>query len=329
MESIGDDTSAEKTIPHRNLSPYGWWIASYVERACWDDEPLEDDTLLSRVWENTIILQADDREAAYEKALLLARNDESMFDDGKVGGRKGYWRFVGFSSLLPIYDELTDGGEVLWTDHGVIPFREAKRHIKEKLALEAFDDAPRPIDDDASDDDEETGIVRFWRDAGPAKWFAKDDAFDHELCRRHRSDHFAASRREYEHLLATADGALALILLLDQVPRNLFRDSAHAFATDPLAREYARRALDAGYDTQVDPALRVFFYLPFEHSEDLADQDRCVALCAAMGDANYLKYAEAHRDVIRRFGRFPHRNRALGRTSTPEEHAWLDAGGGF
>lgn len=172
-------------------------------------------------------------------------------------------------------------------------------------------------------------IVRFWRDAGPAKWFAKDDAFDAELRARFLDEHFAAARREREAQLDDADGALALILLLDQVPRNVFRDSAHAFATDPLAREYAQRALDAGFDTTVDPALRIFFYLPFEHSEALADQDRTVALCEALGDATYLKYAEAHRDVIRRFGRFPHRNRALARVNTAEEQVWLDAGGGF
>ena len=172
-------------------------------------------------------------------------------------------------------------------------------------------------------------IVAFWRDAGPSAWFAKDATFDDALREHFLDAHFAAARREHEALLDDADGALALVLLLDQVPRNVFRDSAHAFATDPLARAYAQRAIDAGHDHRVDRALRVFFYLPFEHSEDLADQDRCVALVAALGDANYLQYAEAHRDVIRRFGRFPHRNRALGRTSTPEEQAWLEAGGGF
>lgn len=174
-----------------------------------------------------------------------------------------------------------------------------------------------------------TDIVAFWHAAGPSKWFAKDAAFDDVLRDRFLDAHFAAARREHEALLGDADGALALVLLLDQVPRNVFRDSGHAFATDPLARAYATRAIDAGHDQRVDPALRVFFYLPFEHSEALADQDHCVALVTAMGDANYLKYAEAHRDVIRRFGRFPHRNRALGRDSTPEEQVWLEAGGGF
>ena len=172
-------------------------------------------------------------------------------------------------------------------------------------------------------------IVRFWRDAGPAAWFGRNDAFDDALRTRFLDEHFAAARREREAMLDDADGALAVILLLDQVPRNVFRDSAHAFATDPLAREYAHRAIDARFDTIIEPALRIFFYLPFEHCEDLADQDRVVVLCDALGDANYLKYAEAHRDVIRRFGRFPHRNQALARVNTPEEQAWLDAGGEF
>ncbi|HJT97705.1 MAG TPA: DUF924 family protein, partial [Rhodanobacteraceae bacterium] len=141
--------------------------------------------------------------------------------------------------------------------------------------------------------------------------------------------HFAASTCTLEHWLDNAEGALALVILLDQFPRNAFRKSAHMYATDPLARHYADRAIAAGFDRAVDPALRVFFYMPFEHSEGEADQERSVALCTAMGDANYLSYATAHRDVIARFGRFPHRNRELGRVSTPEEQAWLDAGGGF
>lgn len=172
-------------------------------------------------------------------------------------------------------------------------------------------------------------ILAFWRDAGPAKWFAKDDAFDTALRERFLDAHFTAARRGSEHLLETPDGTLALILLLDQVPRNVFRDSAHAFATDPLALHYAARMIDAGHDRRVDPELRVFAYLPFEHAEDVVEQDRAVALCADLGNPFYLKYAEAHRDVIRRFGRFPHRNAMFGRENTPEEQAWLDAGGGF
>lgn len=172
-------------------------------------------------------------------------------------------------------------------------------------------------------------VVAFWRDAGPAQWFRGGDAFD-ALCRdRLGRAHHAAARRELDRWSATSEGALALLLLLDQIPRNIFRDSGHAFATDGLARHFARVALDAGHDAAFEPALRAFFYLPLEHSESLADQDRSVALFEALGDANYRNYAIAHRDVIARFGRFPHRNAALGRETTPEEQAWLDAGGGF
>lgn len=171
-------------------------------------------------------------------------------------------------------------------------------------------------------------VVAFWREAGSDKWFARDDAFDARFRERFLDVHFAAARREFEHWMGDVDGALALVLLLDQFPRNCFRRSGHAYATDPLARYYATRAVEAGLDARVDPALRVFMYLPFEHSEDSADQARSIEMMRRV-DAGYMQYAVAHRDVIARFGRFPHRNRELGRESTPEEQAWLDAGGGF
>ena len=172
-------------------------------------------------------------------------------------------------------------------------------------------------------------VVSFWRDAGMAKWFGGGEAFDDECRARWQDAHFAAARRELEHWLGDAEGALALAILLDQIPRNIFRGSGHAFATDPLALYYARRAIDAGFDVRVEAPLRMFFYLPFEHSEAMADQDRAVALFEALGDADLLGYAIKHREAIGTFGRFPHRNRALGRDSTPAEQAWLDAGGGF
>lgn len=172
-------------------------------------------------------------------------------------------------------------------------------------------------------------VLRFWQEAGMGKWFGGGPAFDEECRAAFLDAHFAASRREYEHWMDDADGALALVLLLDQIPRNVFRASAHSYATDPLALHCATRAIAAGYDEQVDPALRFFLYLPFEHSEQLQDQDRAVELFTALGNANLLGYAKAHRDVIARFGRFPHRNAALGRSNTPDEQAWLDAGGGF
>lgn len=172
-------------------------------------------------------------------------------------------------------------------------------------------------------------LVQFWRDAGMGKWFRGGVAFDEECRARWQDAHFAAARRECEHWLETADGALALVLLLDQIPRNIFRGSGHAFATDTLALHYATQAIDAGLDAQAGQGLRMFFYLPFEHSETIADQVRAVALFTALGDANLLGYAQAHHEVIVRFGRFPHRNAALGRVNTSAEQTWLDAGGGF
>jgi uncharacterized protein (DUF924 family) len=172
-------------------------------------------------------------------------------------------------------------------------------------------------------------VLRFWREAGMQAWFNGGEAFDRQCETRFLDAHLLAARRGCEDWLESADGALALLVLLDQIPRNIFRGSGHAFASDGLARHYARRALAAGHDAAVEPLLRAFFYLPFEHSEDMADQQRAVGLFGAPGMEEYLPYAIAHRDVIARFGRFPHRNRALGRDSTAEEQAWLDAGGGF
>ena len=172
-------------------------------------------------------------------------------------------------------------------------------------------------------------LLAFWRDAGASKWFNGGAEFDDECRSRFLDAHFQAARRELAHWQDGAESALALVLLLDQIPRNVFRDSAHAFATDGLAREVARGAIESGFDVRIDAPMRLFFYMPFEHSEDMADQDRAVDLIAAMGDANYTDYARRHRDVIARFGRFPHRNAALGRGGAPVEQAWLEAGGGF
>jgi uncharacterized protein (DUF924 family) len=172
-------------------------------------------------------------------------------------------------------------------------------------------------------------IVSFWHAAGRRKWFKGGPAFDTECRTRFEAAHFAASRREFENWLDSAEGALALCLLLDQIPRNIFRHSGHAFASDGLALHYAHQAIEAGLDLEIDPELRAFFYLPLEHSEVLADQQRSLALFEALGIEHYRRYAQAHLEVIVRFGRFPHRNRALGRLDTPDEQAWLEAGGGF
>ncbi|HQR90534.1 MAG: hypothetical protein B7Z44_03100 [Caulobacter sp. 12-67-6] len=174
-------------------------------------------------------------------------------------------------------------------------------------------------------------IVGFWRSAGPRKWFAKDAGFDSMIALKFEQTHYRAAQRRYDKWAETPEGALALLILLDQFPRNLYRGTAHAFATDPLARMFARAALAAGHDQATEPQLRPFFYLPFEHSESLADQEFCVELCATLqadsGDEDTIKWAVEHRDIIARFGRFPHRNAVLGRETTPEEQAFLDEGG--
>ncbi len=169
-------------------------------------------------------------------------------------------------------------------------------------------------------------VVEFWVQAGPKRWFSKSDRFDAKVRRRFEALHHSAARRELDDWAAEAPGALALLLLLDQVPRNIYRGSAHAFATDPLARHFARAAVAAGFDRAVEPALRNFFYLPFEHSEDIADQDCSVTLCEDSSESD-RHWAMLHRDIIRRFGRFPHRNAELGRQSTAKEEAFLLSGG--
>lgn len=165
-------------------------------------------------------------------------------------------------------------------------------------------------------------VVAFWREAGPARWFVADPGFD-AACHAFHDTYEAAADGALADWIATPDGALALVLLLDQFPRNLFRGTPRAFATDAQAREVAEAAVEAGHDAAIEPDLRHFLYLPFEHAEDLAYQERAVALIDALGDAESLKYAHQHRDVIARFGRFPHRNAMLGRRSTPEELAYL------
>lgn len=174
-------------------------------------------------------------------------------------------------------------------------------------------------------------VLAFWQQAGPARWFAKDDAFDAAIAAQFTAAHHMAARGELDRWAQDWQGALALLILLDQFPRNLFRQSPHAFATDGLAIAHARRAVDAGLDQQAPAELRVFFYMPFEHSEALADQDRCVALCRTLDAASgseWSKWAELHREIVARFGRFPHRNPMLGRDMTAEEQAYI-AGGGF
>jgi uncharacterized protein (DUF924 family) len=169
-------------------------------------------------------------------------------------------------------------------------------------------------------------FLAFWRAAGSQRWFRPDDAFDAALRERFLDLHEAAAAGLLPGWPATADGGLALVLLLDQFPRNAFRGTPRMYATDAQARAAASAAIRAGHDHAVEGALRQFFYLPFMHSEALADLDRCVALNEAAGGES-LRYALHHRDIVRRFGRFPHRNAVLGRACTPEEERFLAEGG--
>jgi uncharacterized protein (DUF924 family) len=178
-------------------------------------------------------------------------------------------------------------------------------------------------------------ILEFWfgsadlmhpveyRDA----WFGKNDEFDAEIRRHFADDVEFALRGELDGMGATASGALALLLLLDQFPRNLFRGTAKAFEGDERARRIAKAAIARGFEAAMSQRHRVFLYLPFEHSEELRDQERSVILFATLDDPRGYDYAVRHRDIVARFGRFPHRNAALGRPSTEEEIEFLKTPG--
>ena len=167
-------------------------------------------------------------------------------------------------------------------------------------------------------------IVAFWREAGPDRWFTKDEGFDRTCRDRFGFTYEAAARGDLGEWELTPEGALALVLLLDQFPRNMFRGTKAAYRTDPAALMAADRAIEKGYDRKVDPALRCFFYLPFMHAEDLAQQERSLALNESLGDPEITKWARHHQEIVARFGRFPHRNAILGRETTPEEAQFLE-----
>jgi len=169
-------------------------------------------------------------------------------------------------------------------------------------------------------------VVAFWLDAGPAQWFSKSAQFDADFRARFEDAHMAAAARRLDAWLDEPAGAIALMILLDQFPRNAYRDTGHMFATDALALHFAERAIAAGHDLAVDPSLRQFFYMPFEHAENLAAQNRAIALMEPLG-AEAVRWAVLHRDIIKRFGRFPHRNAALARQTTQAEREFLESGG--
>jgi uncharacterized protein (DUF924 family) len=172
-------------------------------------------------------------------------------------------------------------------------------------------------------------VLEFWiAEVGQKGWFNGGDAVD-AACRDRFLDLWHAARDGgLEHWVEGTAGTLAYLVLTDQFPRNMFRGSPDAFATDPLALAAARRAVEAEWDLGAPVPERTFFYLPFEHSEDMADQDRSVELYTTRmpGESEFHLHAHAHREVIARFGRFPFRNAALGRTNTPAEEAFLAAG---
>ena len=186
-------------------------------------------------------------------------------------------------------------------------------------------------------------VLDFWFGApGSAEhgslrkcWFEKNPAFDEDIRQRFLPALEAAVAGQLDGWANQPESLLALIVLLDQFPRNLFRNTPRAFATDARALVLAQQAVTQGFDAQLMPVARAFIYLPFEHSEDLAMQDHAVALFTALAGngvefTSYLDYAEQHREVIRRFGRFPHRNAILGRASTAAEIEYLaQPGAGF
>lgn len=167
-------------------------------------------------------------------------------------------------------------------------------------------------------------LIDFWFSERVAKlWFCSTPAFDDELRQRFAATYTSACRDELDDWQATARGALALVILFDQIPLNIFRGKPQSFATEARARAVASQAIAQGLDAQLHGAEKVFMYLPYMHSENLADQDTSVDLFSHAGLENNLRFALHHREIVRRFGRFPHRNDILDRESTAEETAWL------
>lgn len=174
-------------------------------------------------------------------------------------------------------------------------------------------------------------VLDFWfRELTREEWFEPSEGLDEAIHERFGATHLALVRGEIENWRSSPAERLAGIIVLDQFSRNIYRGTPLVFAADWIALREAGLAIDAKADLDLPPEQRCFLYLPFEHSENLEDQDRSVELFRALGDAEYLDYAERHRDVIREFGRFPHRNRFLGRESTGAELDYLSKpGAGF
>ncbi|MFK7901672.1 MAG: DUF924 family protein [Nitratireductor sp.] len=178
-----------------------------------------------------------------------------------------------------------------------------------------------------SDKEQAQAVIGFWKEAGPKKWFSKDDNFDQAI-----QDNFGpllnkAINGELDTWTKEPSTCLAFIIMLDQFSRNLNRNSAKAFEQDPKALQFTIEAIEKGYLDKIDPSLKLFMILPLMHSEDLANQDQSIALIEANQMDMAMRSAKEHRDIIKEFGRFPHRNAVLGRKTTPNEQAFLDNGG--
>lgn len=173
-------------------------------------------------------------------------------------------------------------------------------------------------------------VLEFWfAELGPKDWFEPNPETDREIAERFGDLHERLRAMEPEHLAAAPDTALAAIIVLDQFGRNMFRKTGRAFSGDQIALAIAHSAMRKGLDAHMTEQQRMFLYMPYMHSENLSDQERSVDLFRALGNENSLKYAIEHRDIIARFGRFPHRNKALGRTSTADERAFLEQHSGY
>ena len=185
------------------------------------------------------------------------------------------------------------------------------------------DPAPSPLGE--NDKQSIEAVLGFWFvENGPEQWFKKDAAFDDGIRERFESLVEKASAGDLSHWRVTARGCLAEIIILDQFPRNLYRDDARAFASDPVALEAAKESLEKKFDESLSESERTFLYLPFEHSEAAEDQETSIRLFGTLSDPSMLEWAEKHKVIIDRFGRYPHRNAVLGRPSTDAELAYLE-----
>lgn len=170
-------------------------------------------------------------------------------------------------------------------------------------------------------------VLNFWATAGPKKWWRKDNAFDAEIRTRFLKTHEKAQKNQLTSWLDRPDDTLALVIVLDQFSRNLFRDNPKAYSQDEQCLKIVHRAIKAGIDRKMRQDIGMFVYLPLMHSEVISDQKLCLVEMQRLGLENEAKYAKIHLDIIEKFGRFPHRNDVLGRETTKDEQAFLKNGG--